>query len=167
MVIKPGKYIHYAGNEYEVIGTAAHGETMEEMVVYRALYGDGGLWMHPVFMWDEIVEYNGRQVKRFTHEDDFIAAPPPDGIHNHSMPTEKVELFLSYFTGRDDVFAKRYENAKKGTAGYVPACYNAWNPLCPKTSGSKIKCSDCTNQNFMSIRTRLGRGSHDIRPVIA
>jgi len=47
MTIKPGKYIHYKGNEYEVIGVAAHSETLEEMVVYRALYGDGGLWVRP------------------------------------------------------------------------------------------------------------------------
>jgi len=74
MAIKPGKYIHFKGNEYEVIGIATHSETLEEMVVYRALYGDGGLWVRPASMWDEIVEHDGRQVKRFTHVDDLTTA---------------------------------------------------------------------------------------------
>lgn len=71
MIIKPGKYIHFKGNEYEVIGTATHSETQEEMVVYRALYGDGGLWVRPAVMWNDIVEYNGRRIRRFSHIDDI------------------------------------------------------------------------------------------------
>ena len=64
-MITPGKYRHFKGNEYEVIGIAKHSETLEEMVVYRALYGDGGLWVRPLKMWDETVNHNGRTVKRF------------------------------------------------------------------------------------------------------
>ena len=71
MPIKPGKYIHFKGNEYEMIGTATHNETLEEMVIYRALYGDGGVWVRPAAMWDELAEFGGRRVKRFTHEDDL------------------------------------------------------------------------------------------------
>ena len=66
MVIKPGKYVHFKGNEYEVIGMATHSETLEEMVVYRALYGEGGMWVRPAAMWDEMVEHDGQLVKRFT-----------------------------------------------------------------------------------------------------
>jgi hypothetical protein len=97
MVIKPGKYIHFKGNEYEVIGTAAHSETQEEMVVYRALYGEGDLWVRPAEMWSEIVEHNGRHVKRFTHVDDIVLpeSEPPTGIHKRSQPVQKIELFLS------------------------------------------------------------------------
>ena len=62
MPVKPGKYIHFKGNEYEVIGTAFHSETLEVMVVYRALYGDDGLWARPAAMWQEIVEHNGRRI---------------------------------------------------------------------------------------------------------
>ena len=64
--IKPGKYRHFKGNMYEVITIAIHSETREEMVVYRALYGDGGVWVRPASMWNETVEHNGETVSRFT-----------------------------------------------------------------------------------------------------
>lgn len=67
--IKPGRYRHFKGNEYEVIGTARHSETLEEMVVYRALYGDGGLWVRPAAMWSETVERDGYCGPRFIPED--------------------------------------------------------------------------------------------------
>ena len=54
MDIKPGIYQHFKGNRYEVIGLASHSETMEPMVVYRALYGEHGLWVRPAAMWNEI-----------------------------------------------------------------------------------------------------------------
>lgn len=63
--IKKGRYRHFKGNEYEVIGTARHSETLEEYVVYKALYGDGGLWIRPVEMWNETVERDGKIFKRF------------------------------------------------------------------------------------------------------
>ena len=65
MKIEPGRYRHFKGNEYEVLYTARHSETMEEMVVYRALYGEGGIWVRPAAMWNEMVEWNGRTVQRF------------------------------------------------------------------------------------------------------
>ena len=68
--IRPGKYRHFKGNEYEVIGIANHSETMERMVVYRALYGDGGLWVRPASMWDETIERDGKTFKRFTFIDE-------------------------------------------------------------------------------------------------
>ncbi len=64
--IVPGRYRHFKGNEYEVIGLARHSETTEEMVVYRALYGDGGLWVRPAGMWNETVERDGKTYRRFT-----------------------------------------------------------------------------------------------------
>ena len=66
MEIKLGKYRHFKGNEYEVVGVAKHSETLEEFVVYRALYGDGGLWVRPATMWNEEVERGGKKYKRFT-----------------------------------------------------------------------------------------------------
>ena len=65
--IKPGRYRHFKGNEYEVIGTARHSETLEELVVYRALYDNGGLWVRPAAMWHEIVEGDGKTYRRFTY----------------------------------------------------------------------------------------------------
>lgn len=65
--IKIGRYRHFKGNEYEVIGIANHSETLEPMVVYRALYGEHGLWVRPASMWNETVERNGKTVHRFTY----------------------------------------------------------------------------------------------------
>ena len=65
--IIPGRYRHFKGGEYEVLFVAKHSETLEEMVVYRALYGDGGIWVRPASMWNESVLYDGREVKRFTY----------------------------------------------------------------------------------------------------
>jgi len=65
--MKKGIYAHFKGNKYEVIGTAKHSETLEEMVVYRALYGEGELWVRPKSMWNETVEHDGENVLRFTY----------------------------------------------------------------------------------------------------
>lgn len=65
--IKKGIYRHYKGNTYEVIGVASHSETLEPMVVYRALYGEHGLWVRPAAMWNEEVEVNGKKVRRFEY----------------------------------------------------------------------------------------------------
>ena len=65
--IKLGKYRHFKGNEYEVIAIAKHSETTEDYVVYKALYGDGGMWVRPASMWNETVERDGATYKRFTY----------------------------------------------------------------------------------------------------
>ncbi|MDO4487254.1 MAG: DUF1653 domain-containing protein [Bacillota bacterium] len=58
-MIKPGRYRHFKGNEYEFIGTAKHSETLEEIVVYREIYDEGNLWEGPAAMWEEHVERDG------------------------------------------------------------------------------------------------------------
>ena len=65
--IKPGRYRHFKGKEYEVLGVARHSETEEELVLYRALYGEFGLWVRPVSMWNETVERDGKTFRRFTY----------------------------------------------------------------------------------------------------
>lgn len=67
--LEPGRYRHFKGQPYEVIGTALHSETQEEFVVYRALYGEGGLWVRPRAMWDEHVERDGYAGPRFVRDD--------------------------------------------------------------------------------------------------
>ena len=67
MELKPGVYRHFKGNLYELIGVAKHSETLEPMVVYRALYGEGGLWVRPASMWEETVERDGKTYQRFTY----------------------------------------------------------------------------------------------------
>ena len=66
MSLKKGIYRHYKGNLYELIDLATHSETLEKMVVYRALYGEQALWVRPMQMWEEEVNVDGKTVKRFT-----------------------------------------------------------------------------------------------------
>jgi hypothetical protein len=74
MELKPGKYQHFKGKMYEVVGVARHSETMEELVVYRALYdspefGKNAMWVRPKKMFLEEVEHQGKKVKRFRYVD--------------------------------------------------------------------------------------------------
>lgn len=66
MEIKPGRYRHFKGKEYEVLYTAIHSETEEPMVVYRALYGEQGIWVRPASMWNEFITHEGKEVARFS-----------------------------------------------------------------------------------------------------
>ena len=65
--IKCGRYRHFKGNEYRVIGTARHSETLEDMVVYQALYGEQGLWVRPAAMWTETVDRPDYHGPRFIY----------------------------------------------------------------------------------------------------
>ena len=62
----PGRYRHYKGGEYQVLGLARHSESLEPLVVYQALYGERGLWVRPAAMWTETVVIGGQSVLRFT-----------------------------------------------------------------------------------------------------
>ena len=65
--IRIGKYRHFKGNEYRVLGMARHSETLEEMVVYQALYGEHGIWVRPARMWNETVDRDGYCGPRFAY----------------------------------------------------------------------------------------------------
>lgn len=67
--IKIGKYRHFKGGEYEVLCLAKHSETQEEMVVYRALYGEGETWVRPLSMWNDTVTREGKTYRRFAPVD--------------------------------------------------------------------------------------------------
>ena len=64
--LKIGRYRHFKGNEYEVIGVAKHSETEEPMVIYVPQYGEGGYWVRPLEMFTETIERNGETMQRFT-----------------------------------------------------------------------------------------------------
>ncbi len=68
--VKNGKYIHYKGNEYVVMGVAKHSETIEDLVVYQPQYGERGLWVRPLSMFVEDVEVDGQLVPRFRYVGD-------------------------------------------------------------------------------------------------
>jgi hypothetical protein len=70
-MVQPGRYRHYKGHEYEVLGVARHSETEQEYVVYRALYGDGGLWVRPTEIFLETVLIDGHPCPRFR----FLTSP--------------------------------------------------------------------------------------------
>ena len=65
--LRPGRYRHFKGREYQLLYMARHSETMEPMVVYQALYGERGIWVRPAGMWSEIVEREGYHGPRFTY----------------------------------------------------------------------------------------------------
>lgn len=72
---KKGIYRHFKGGRYELIDIARHSETREEMVVYRALYGEYGLWVRPLSMWSETVVRDGKTCTRFVPEADYLRDP--------------------------------------------------------------------------------------------
>ena len=66
MELKLGKYRHFKGNEYLLVGIAKHSETLEDMVVYQAMYGERGIWVRPLAMFEEEIERDGRTFRRFS-----------------------------------------------------------------------------------------------------
>ena len=99
--IQPGRYRHFKGNTYEVIGVARHSETEEPMVVYRALYGEGGLWVRPADMWNETVERDGKTYKRFYHLNRIERVEKYERLFDEaatSLDPEKIRLLDAYYT---------------------------------------------------------------------
>ena len=70
MTIELGKYQHFKGNFYQVLHVAKHSETQEEYVVYQPLYGEGGIWIRALTMFDEVIERDGKTMRRFQKVDD-------------------------------------------------------------------------------------------------
>ncbi len=98
-VVPTGRYRHYKGKDYQVLGVARHSETLEEVVVYRQEYGDRGLWVRPMAMFQETVNFAGRAVPRFQR----LEAPSAGGhevtanlLHDvpRSLPEERVQTLL-------------------------------------------------------------------------
>lgn len=110
-----GKYRHFKGNEYEVIGIARHSETEEPMVVYRALYGEDGLWVRPASMWNETVERDGKVYKRFYRLDRIRRVEKYERLFDEALVSrdpEKLRLLEAYYTSgewREDYEADERE----------------------------------------------------------
>lgn len=110
-----GRYLHFKGNEYEVVGIARHSETEEPMAVYRALYGEGGLWTRPASMWNEQITRDGKTYRRFYRLDRIERVEKYERLFDEAAAShdpEKLRLLDAYCTSgewRDD-----YEADERG-----------------------------------------------------
>ena len=91
-LISLGVYRHYKGNQYEVIGFAKHSETLEDMVIYKALYSEHGTWVRPLSMWENPIEVDGNTVKRFEYVGERIET---DNLQDLSEALRAIESTLS------------------------------------------------------------------------
>ena len=99
--ILPGRYRHFKGNEYEVVGIARHSETEEPLVVYRALYGEGGLWVRPAEMWNEQVNRDGKTYHRFYRLDSIERVEKYERLFDEAAAShdlDKLRLLDAYYT---------------------------------------------------------------------
>ena len=101
--------------------------------------------------------YSGDEIPGAESELSIIAPPAaevsPPGMSKNADEGKKIRLFMSLFKGRDDVYARRWENKKKGTFGYSPSCLNEWKPgLCLKPKG---KCTDCTHKTYAALTEKV------------
>ena len=113
--IPPGRYRHFKGNEYEVIGIARHSETEEPMVVYKALYGEGGFWCRPADMWNEQITRNGVTYRRFYRLDRIERVEKYERLFDEATASpdpEKLRLLDAYYTSGE--WREDYEADENG-----------------------------------------------------
>jgi len=113
--IPPGRYRHFKGKLYEVIGIARHSETEEPMVVYRALYGKGGIWCRPASMWNETVTRDGKTYHRFYRLDRIKRVEKYERLFDEasvSHTPEKLRLLNAYYTSGQ--WREDYEADERG-----------------------------------------------------
>jgi len=127
----------------------------KEHLYWLPLNGMADVKLYPEFFKTRLhslplsIEILKRPVNEGIADNDQPEMLPLGDIHNNSKPEEKIALFLSLFTGRTDVYAKRWVSKKTGNTGYSPACNNFWKPTCAKFNGTKVKCSECTARRFV------------------
>jgi superfamily II DNA or RNA helicase len=98
---------------------------------------------------DEI-PWNESEFEIITPQAAVVSLP---GMNKHADEGEKIRLFMSLFRGRDDVYARRWENRKKETSGYSPSCLNEWKPgLCVKSKG---RCTNCTHKAYVALTEKV------------
>ena len=113
--IPPGRYRHFKGREYEVIAIARHSETEEALVVYRALYGDHGVWVRPADMWNETVERGGKTYRRFYRLDRIERVEQYERLFDEAVSSrdpEKLRLLEAYHTSGQ--WREDYEADERG-----------------------------------------------------
>ncbi len=113
--IPPGRYRHFKGNEYEVICIARHSETEEPMVVYKALYGDGGVWCRPAAMWNERITRDGVTYRRFYRLDRIERVERYERLFNEATASpdlKKLRLLDVYYTSGE--WREDYEADERG-----------------------------------------------------
>ena len=126
------KYLSLNGITYEICSVAINSETEERYIVYRDVNNSNMVYTCSEKWWDNLGFIN---IDNKSH----------DGITMYSSSADKINLYMSLFSGRVDVYAKQWEN-KKGNIGYSPVCLNEWKPLiCNKPN---IKCSECENRSY-------------------
>ena len=110
-----GRYRHFKGNEYEVIAIARHSETEEAMVVYRALYGEHGVWVRPASMWNETVTRDGESYRRFYRLDRIERVEKYERMFDEATAQpdpEKMALLDTYYTSGQ--WREDYEADERG-----------------------------------------------------
>ena len=110
-----GRYRHFKGNEYEVIGIARHSEDESPMVVYRALYGDGGLWTRPADMWNKTVTRDGKTYRRFYRLDRIERVVHYERLFDEALISpnpEKLAALDAYYTS--GLWLEDYEADERG-----------------------------------------------------
>ena len=113
--ILPGKYRHFKGNNYEVICIARHSETEAPMVVYRALYGEGGVWVRPAEMWNETVERDGKTYRRFYRLDRIERVEKYERLFDEALSDydeKKLAALGQYYTSGE--WREDYEADERG-----------------------------------------------------
>ena len=113
--IPSGRYRHFKGKKYEVIGIARHSETEEPMVVFRALYGDYGIWVRPASMWNETVERGGQTYRRFYRLDRIERVEKYERLFDEATACpdeEKLRLLDAYYTSGE--WREDYEADERG-----------------------------------------------------
>ncbi len=113
--IPPGRYRHFKGNKYEDVGIARHSETEEPMVVYRTLYGEGGIWVRPASMWNEVVTRNGKSYHRFYRLDRIERVEKYERLFDEvavSHDPEKLRLLDAYYASGQ--WREDYEADERG-----------------------------------------------------
>ena len=114
-IIHPGRYRHFKGNEYEVVGIARHSETEEPMVVCRALYGDCGLWARPAEMWNATVERDGKTYRRFYRMDRIERVEKYERLFDEAASTHAPKILAllgTYYTSGE--WREDYEADERG-----------------------------------------------------